>query len=162
MGGLGDEEARESRGNDEEKSTASESDQSQAGCEAQDNIGHVYALEPTQLKDREERQLEQFNLSLTHLTGAERCELEKLILSYHDVFALDPSELGTNNVTNHTTNKGGHRPIRLPPRCMPFALRGQVDNVIKGMLEQRAIVPSASPWASPVVLVRKKDGGMCF
>ena len=45
---------------------------------------------------------------------------------------------------------------------MPFALRDQVDQLVGEMLTQDVIVPSASPWASPVVLVRKKDGGVRF
>ena len=43
---------------------------------------------------------------------------------------------------------------------MPFALREEVDRLVHDMLSQQVIVPSASPWASPIVLVRKKDGGM--
>ena len=45
---------------------------------------------------------------------------------------------------------------------MPFALREEVDKLIQEMLSQQVIVPSASPWASPIVLVKKKDGGMRF
>ena len=33
---------------------------------------------------------------------------------------------------------------------------------MESMLSQDVIVHSASPWASPVVLIRKKDGGMRF
>ena len=45
---------------------------------------------------------------------------------------------------------------------MPFVLREEVDKLIQEMLSQQVIVPSASPWASPIVLVKKKDGGMRF
>lgn len=34
--------------------------------------------------------------------------------------------------------------------------------MVQEMLTQGVIVPSASQWASPVVLVRKKDGGTRF
>ena len=33
-----------------------------------------------------------------------------------------------------------------------------VDNMTEEMLEQGVIQPSQSPWASPIVLVAKKDG----
>lgn len=73
------------------------------------------------------------------------------------MFALDPSELGTTNVTNHTINT---HPIQQPPRHMPFTHREQVVKVVK-MLES-VTVPSASPWASSVVVVCKKDWGVHF
>lgn len=76
------------------------------------------------------------------------------------IFALNPSELGTTNVTNHTINTRDHHPIQQPPRHMPFALREQVVKVVK-MLEH-VTVPSASPWASPVIVVCKKDWGVYF
>ena len=30
------------------------------------------------------------------------------------------------------------------------------------MLQNGVVHPSTSPWASPIVLVKKKDGGTCF
>ena len=42
---------------------------------------------------------------------------------------------------------------------MPFSLH---DQLVQEMLSQGVVVPSASPWASQVILVRKKDGGMGF
>ena len=35
-------------------------------------------------------------------------------------------------------------------------------NLLSEMLERDVIKPSCSPWASPVVLVKKKDGTSCF
>ena len=50
--------------------------------------------------------------------------------------------------------------IRQPVRRMPFPLREDVDRMAGEILDIGAIQPSRSPWASPVVLVKKKDGGM--
>ena len=41
---------------------------------------------------------------------------------------------------------------------MPFTVRQEVARQLKMMQETGVIQPSNSPWASPVVLVRKKDG----
>ena len=37
-----------------------------------------------------------------------------------------------------------------------------MDRMVEEMLDQGVIQPSSSPWASPIVLVKKKDGGMRF
>ena len=54
------------------------------------------------------------------------------------------------------------QPIHLPPYCMSRARHECVRTEIKKMLEADLILPSTSPWASPIVLVPKKDGSWRF
>ena len=62
----------------------------------------------------------------------------------------------------HTINSGEHAPIRQPVRRTPFALWAKVEEMVTEMLDQGVIELSTSPWASPIVLVKKKDGGIRF
>ena len=112
--------------------------------------------------DRQEQLQQQLGLDLPHLSQAEYAELRDRLLSFSDVFALDALELGTTGLTHHYIRTGNHSPIKQPHRRIPFALRQTVEELVKDMLSQGVIVPSASPWASPIVLVRKKDGGTRF
>ena len=45
---------------------------------------------------------------------------------------------------------------------MPVTLKETVDKEVTKMLENRIIRPSASPWSSPVVMVKKRDGTWRF
>ena len=45
---------------------------------------------------------------------------------------------------------------------VPFALRRKVEELVDDMLQKKVIHPSKSPWASPVVLVAKKNGDTRF
>ena len=65
-------------------------------------------------------------------------------------------------VVQHTIDTGDSPPIKQPLRRTLFALRAQVDAMIQEMLAQKVITPSKCPWASPIVPVRKKDGGLRF
>ena len=106
--------------------------------------------------------LKKLNWDSPVLTVEQKHQLKELLLQNGDLFALDPSELGVTNVVQHTINTGDNTPIRQQARRIPFALRSKVDNMTEEMLEQGIIQPSQSPWASPIVLVVKKDGTTRF
>ena len=81
---------------------------------------------------------------------------------YADVFVFEDGQLGSTNVVTHSINTGDSPPIKQPARRIPFALRKKVEELVDDMLQKRVIHPSNSPWASPVVLVAKKNGDTRF
>ena len=99
---------------------------------------------------------------MDHLSAEQKIQLTKLITKYMDVFALNSQELGTTSLVKHVIDTRNHPPVRQSVRCTPFALRNKVDGMVQEMLTQEVIQPSQSPWASPIVLVKKKDGGIRF
>jgi len=57
---------------------------------------------------------------------------------------------------------GDHNPIKQAVRRVPFVHRDKIAKMVTEMKEAGIIKPSSSPWASPVVLVPKKDGTTRF
>ena len=77
-------------------------------------------------------------------------------------FALDKCERGETDMVQMEILTGDTPPKRLPVRRTPFAVRGEIARQLREMQDNGVISPSASPWASLVVLVRKKDGTLRF
>ena len=96
------------------------------------------------------------------LSVQELDQLRAVVSSFSDVFAMDQSELGRTDLIKHSIDTGGQGPVKQLPYRTPFSLRGKMEEMISQMLEQGVIKPSNSPWASPVVLVAKKDGTSRF
>ena len=113
-------------------------------------------------EDQGTRVLRALDLSISHLTSTQQQQLRALLQRHCDVFALDSRELGTASIVTHVIDTGNHAPIRQPVRRTPFALRAKVDELVADMLDQGVVQPSSSPWASPIVLVQKKDGSTRF
>ena len=112
--------------------------------------------------ERGERLLSLLGLSESDLSD-EECEMVKRFLCANsDVFALDDSELGCTDLVQHKIDCGDHPPIKQHFRRVPFVYREKISSMIDLMLSQGIIRPSTSPWASPVVLVPKKDGQLRF
>lgn len=106
--------------------------------------------------------LEVLTSSCTNLEPGHMKEVKKLIEEYCDVFAIDDSQMGRTNLVKHPINTGNADPIRQHPRRLPIAKRDDAERIIKDMHDQGIIEPSDSPWSSPVVLVKKKDGSTRF
>ena len=96
------------------------------------------------------------------LVQEDKDQLVELVDDYSDIFALDQSKLGRTDIVTHTIDTGDHPPVYQPARRTPFALRAKVEEMVEDMVDQGVVQPSTSPWASPIVLVAKKDGSTRF
>ncbi|MCP3665723.1 MAG: RNA-directed DNA polymerase [Gammaproteobacteria bacterium] len=58
----------------------------------------------------------------------------------------------------HHIEMGSHCPITHKCRRLPYAVREKVDAKIQSDVQAGKLVPSNSPWAAPIVAVKKPDG----
>eukprot|EP00731_Ephydatia_muelleri_P003372 Em0001g3372a len=101
------------------------------------------------------------DLTGAELTEAERVKLKRLIWEFRGTFASENSAPGRTDVVKHSIRVQGP-PVRQPLRRIPYSLQDSVSKEAKKMLHQGVIRESNSPWSSPVVMVKKKDGSWRF
>ena len=80
-----------------------------------------------------------------------------LLTDYHAAFCLDEGERGETDMLQLHIDTGDAQPRRRAPRRMPFVVRKEVDMQVQKMANAGVIKKSHSPWASPVILVRKRN-----
>ena len=93
-------------------------------------------------------------------TDDERARLHALLNQYAHGFTQDDLDLGYTEAVQHRIPTSDDAPVAQPYRSIPPNQLQEVKEHIKGLLAQRVIVDSHSPYAAPVVLVRKKDGSL--
>ena len=95
------------------------------------------------------------------LTPEQREQFYLLLLANADVFA-DDDHPGRTSLIKHRIDTGNSPPVRQPVRRVSPHKREEASCLLKDMLDKKIIQPSRSPWASPIVLVPKKDGSVRF
>ena len=96
------------------------------------------------------------------LDAPQKQALNILLCKYPGIFAQHEGDVGFTTVVELDIDTGDSRPIRQPPRRKPPHTRQVEEEHVADMLENGIISPSDSPWSSPVVLVKKKDGSTRF
>ena len=71
-------------------------------------------------------------------------------------------DLGKTDLVKHHIPLTNYTPFKDKYRRIPPHLYEEVRPHLKEMLDFGAIRKSQSPWSSPIVLVRKKDGKLRF
>ena len=78
------------------------------------------------------------------------------------VFSKDDMDMGRTKLVKHHIKLTDPAPFKEAYRRIPPQMYDEVKAHIQEMLDLGAIRPSNSPWASAIVLVRKKDGRLRF
>ena len=99
---------------------------------------------------------ELFEWSSKDLDPEERTDLASLLSEFSDVFAASPSDLGRTDVVRHWIDTGSSMPTRQRARRLPVHRRNEADEHVRDMLDRGIIESSNSPWASPIVLVKRR------
>ena len=73
-------------------------------------------------------------------------------------WALPGDSLGRTDKCKHHINTDGARPVKQPYRRMPIAKLEKIEDDVLDLLNRGVVIPSSSPWGSPLVIVKKKDG----
>ena len=97
------------------------------------------------------------------MEAGERHLVQKLLSENADVFATSATDLGKTKLVKHLVDTGQERPFQEHVRRFPYEQTKEIEKQVRTMQEQGIIQESNSPWASNVVLVKKKDGSwrMC-
>ena len=95
---------------------------------------------------------------LDHIAAHQRNLLRQLLEKYSDIFSRGDTDLGRTRVVQMKLDTGDHPPVKQKPYKTPFSLRAMVEKQLDDILAAGVTRPSNSPWASPIVVVPKKDG----
>ncbi|KAG1963495.1 retrotransposable element [Pimephales promelas] len=96
--------------------------------------------------------------SSEHLSTPQQEQLQRLLGEFMDIFAAREEDCTRTALVQHHIDTGPAAPIRLRPHRLPLAKRQAAEEMIREMAANGIIEPSDSPWAAPMVMVRKKTG----
>ena len=109
-------------------------------------------------KNELERLPFELNIGDAPLTKEQQARMIDIIYDHQEVFSLYDGDLGYCDALKHSIPTTTDKPVYLPHRQIPVQLQSEVCKCLDNWLKQGIIRPSKSPYASQVVIVRKKTG----
>jgi transposase InsO family protein len=84
-------------------------------------------------------------------------DIYKFLSNWEDVFSKNDLDIGFTNLVKHDINLSDETPFKQRHRRIPPSMYDEVKSHLQKLVDGGIIRPSHSPWASNMVLVRKKD-----
>uniref|UniRef100_A0A671U0X9 Gypsy retrotransposon integrase-like protein 1 n=1 Tax=Sparus aurata TaxID=8175 RepID=A0A671U0X9_SPAAU len=122
------------------------------------NVGGVIAMVSAQEAQASSVRQHIESIDLSTLSEADQGKVRSMLLEHETVFAASDLDLGCTNLVTHDIPLLDSVPIRQRYRRIPPSDYDEVRAHIRQLLDSQVIRESCSPYASPIVLVRKKDG----
>ncbi len=99
-------------------------------------------------------------LKFPQLNEEQEGKVRKLLDQYASVFVEREGDLGYTDFIEHQIPLLDEAPVCQRYRRMPPSQYEEVKAHIKQLLEQNVIRESCSPYSSPIIIVKKKDGSI--
>ena len=107
--------------------------------------------------DEDEEETTPTETQLNYLEPVQKQELEELLSLFEDVITPVP---GSVSLLQHAINTKDSPPLKTAPYRLAPTWKDQLKAEVKDLADAGIIRPSVSPWSSPIIPVRKKDGSV--
>ena len=111
-------------------------------------------------KERESEENWDPPVPLTHLTPSHQQQVRQLLRKECNAFAKDEHDVGTIPSLQLKIRLNDPTPVRRTYISVPKPLHKEVKEYLEDLLNRGWITKSKSPYSSPIVCVRKKDGSL--
>ncbi|ROT69913.1 hypothetical protein C7M84_011871 [Penaeus vannamei] len=129
-------------------------------CDTPEAPGNVASIADTPVAAVPTSALEK--ISLQHLSDHRKSQVCKVLAQYPRLFSGDKFAIGEVPDIVHEIPTQEKHPLCQRQWRLPEAAKRHIREECEQMLKAGVIEPSSSPWLSPVVLVKKKDGTLRF
>ena len=140
------------------QSTSMTTEEHQPNCEQLDDEQLLEELEdamPSHL-------ITLYNKSSESLEVDQKIKLASVLIKFAGSFSSSSTDIGLTDIISHEINTGNSPPFRLPLRRQGLQKEEQIKAAVEDGLSRGVMEESSSPWASPPVVVAKKDGTSRF
>ncbi|KAG2920863.1 hypothetical protein PC119_g17587 [Phytophthora cactorum] len=102
------------------------------------------------------------DFSESDVSAEQKALFREALNGFHDMFVESSMRPGKTEMLYFKIDSSDSQPIKQQPYRVSLAEGEVMEAKIQQYLEQNLIRPSNSPWASPVLMIRKPDGGIRF
>jgi hypothetical protein len=86
-------------------------------------------------------------------------KLRQLLYQFHDIVSTTPQDLGLTREVKHEVHMKTKEPVHIPQFRIPEEHLEALNKHVDDLLKSGCIVRSASPFNSPIFLLKKPSGG---